>query len=178
VRGFVPAIFQGQVGRLQAWMRHAHELLAAHLGGALELQSGGALKVMGDASTAFTRPAEEARSRVVEISPHDLSWAKPSPLILDVREAGEYAEGHIEGARSLSGAILEQNIGRIIPDLSSPVVVYCSGGERGALAAANLLKMGYRNVRSLKGGLRNWLESGGTVETSRRFPNPCRKRLG
>jgi len=124
---------------------------------------------MGNGSTAFTRLAEEARSQVVEITPHELSWADPSPVILDVREAYEYANGHIEGAQSLSRGILEQKVGQLIPDLSTPVVVYSSKGERGALAAANLLKMGYSNARSLKGGLLNWLQSGGMVETSRRF---------
>lgn len=131
---------------------------------------------MSNPSTAFAQLAEQARSRIVEITPQELSRAKPLPVILDVREADEYARGHIEGAKPLSRGILEQKIDRLIPDLSTPIVVYCSGGERGALAAENLLKMGYDNVRSLKGGLRNWLESGGTVETSRRFQNPCRGR--
>ncbi|MBV8901609.1 MAG: hypothetical protein JOY92_16025 [Verrucomicrobia bacterium] len=131
---------------------------------------------MSNSSTAFAQLAEQARSRIEEITPQELSRAKPLPVILDVREAEEYAKGHIEGAKPLSRGILEQKIDHLIPDLSTPIVVYCSGGERGALAAENLLKMGYHNVRSLKGGLRNWLESGGTVETSRRFQNPCRER--
>jgi len=127
---------------------------------------------MSNSSTAFAQLAEQARSRIVEITPQELSRAKPLPVILDVREAYEYAQGHIEGAKPLSRGILEQKIDQLIPDPSTPIVVYCSGGERGALAAENLLKMGYQNVRSLAGGLRNWLESGGTVEISRRFQHP------
>lgn len=131
---------------------------------------------MSNTNAAFAQLAEQARSRIVEITPPELSRAKPLPVILDVREAYEYAQGHIEGAKHLSRGILEQKIDHLIPDLSTPIVVYCSGGERGALAAENLLKMGYHNVRSLKGGLRHWLESGGTVEISRRSQNPCRER--
>lgn len=130
---------------------------------------------MIDSSTAFLRLANQARSQIVEISPQELSRAKPLPVIIDVREPDEYARGHIAGAKPLSRGVLEQNIDQISPDVSTPLVVYCSGGERGALAAECLLGMGYRNVRSLKGGLQNWLESGGTVETSKGFQSPRRK---
>jgi rhodanese-related sulfurtransferase len=70
---------------------------------------------------------------------------------------------------------LEQKIDQLIADFSTPIVVYCSRGERRALAAENLLKMGYHNVRSLNGGLQSWLEAGGTVETSRRFQDRNRR---
>jgi phage shock protein E len=131
---------------------------------------------MTDSSTAFLRLANQARSQIVEVTTRELYRAKPLPVIIDVREADEYAQGHIPGAKPLSRGILEQKVGQLIPDFSTAIVVYCSGGERGALAADNLLKMGYQNVRSLKGGLQNWLESGGTLETSKRIQNPCRER--
>lgn len=88
-----------------------------------------------------------------------------------------FAEGHIAGAKPLSRGVLEQEIDELIPDFSTPLVVYCSRGERGTLAAEGLRRMGYRNVRSLKGGLQNWLESGGTVEkTSKQLQDPRRER--
>jgi phage shock protein E len=129
---------------------------------------------MSNSSTAFLRPANQARSQVVEISPRELSRARPLPVIIDVRETDEYAQGHIAGAKAMSRGVLEQKVDQVIPDFSTPLVVYCSSGERGALAAEGLLRMGYQNVRSLKGGLQNWLESGGTVETSKPFWNPRR----
>jgi len=131
---------------------------------------------MSDSTTAFLRLANQARSQIVEITPQELSRAKPLPMIIDVREADEYAQGHISGAKSLSRGILEQKGAQLIPDFSTPLVVYSSRGERGSLAAAGLLRMGYQNVRSLKGGLQNWLESGGTVETSKQYQNPRRER--
>lgn len=119
---------------------------------------------MSDSSTAFSRLADQARSRINEISPNELSRVKPSPVIIDVREAHEYVKGHLAGATHLSRGILEQKVGGVVPDFSTPIVVYCDRGERAALAADNLIKMGYQNVRSLKGGLQHWLESGRVIE--------------
>ena len=87
----------------------------------------------------------------------------------DVREYNEYAEGHIQTARHLSRGVMEQKIDEFVPDFSTPVVVYCDRGDRSALVTENLLKMGYQNVRSLRGGLQSWLESGGELEVSDRF---------
>jgi rhodanese-related sulfurtransferase len=61
----------------------------------------------------------------------------------------------------------------VVPDFSTPIVVYYDRGERAVLAADNLLKMSYQNVRSLKGGLQNWLESGGVVEIPNRVWRPA-----
>jgi rhodanese-related sulfurtransferase len=124
---------------------------------------------MNDSITAFARLADQARSRIKEISPIELSRAQPSPMIIDVRESHEYAEGYVAGAKHLSRGILEQKIGELVPNFSTPLVVYCDRGERAALVAENLLKMGYRNVRSLQGGLHKWLESGGELEISNRL---------
>jgi|GEM_PF-626175 len=131
---------------------------------------------MSNSSTAFLRLADQASSQVMEITPRELSRAKPLPVIIDVREADEYAQGHIAGAKALSRRVLEQKVDQLIPDFSTPLVVYCCRGERGASAAEDLLKMGYQNVRSLKGGLQNWLESGGTVEISNGFQSTRRVR--
>jgi rhodanese-related sulfurtransferase len=61
--------------------------------------------------------------------------------------------------------MLEEQVAKVVPDASTPIVVYCAGGNRGALAADMLQNMGYQKISSLKGGLRSWLESGGLVET-------------
>jgi phage shock protein E len=123
---------------------------------------------MNDIFTAFARLADQARSRIEEISAPELSRTNPLPVIIDVRESAEYAEGHIAGAIHLSRGVLEQKIGDFVPDFSTPVVVYCDRGGRAALGAENLIKMGYRNVRSLQAGLQSWLESGGDLEVTDR----------
>ena len=45
-----------------------------------------------------------------------------------------------------------------VPDTATPLVLYCGGGFRSALAADNLQKMGYTNVLSMDGGIRGWRE--------------------
>jgi rhodanese-related sulfurtransferase len=125
--------------------------------------------IMNESSTAFARLADQARSRIQEISPHELARAKPLPVIIDVRESKEYADGYVARAKHLSRGVLEQKIAEVVPDFSTPIVLYCDRGERAALAAENLIKMGYQYVRSLQGGLQNWLESGGELEVTNRF---------
>jgi rhodanese-related sulfurtransferase len=124
---------------------------------------------MNDSSAAFARLADQARRRIEEISPQELARAKPLPVIIDVRESEEYADGYVARAKHLSRGVLEQKIAELVPDFSTPIVLYCDRGERAALAAENLVKMGYQYVRSLQGGLQNWLESGGELEISNRF---------
>jgi rhodanese-related sulfurtransferase len=52
----------------------------------------------------------------------------------------------------------------VIPDKHAEIVLYCGGGYRSALAAANLKKMGYANVASMDGGIRAWREAGYPIE--------------
>lgn len=109
-----------------------------------------------------------ARDRVREISPRELARLKEDPLFVDVREEGEYFCGHIEGARNLSRAVLEQVVSEMLPDRAKPIVVYCARGANSAAAAKLLQRLGYQNVYSLKGGIFGWLEAGGVLQTCKR----------
>ena len=86
--------------------------------------------------------------------------------LVDVREESEWARGHLPGAIHLGKGILERDVETRFPDPTTPVVLYCGGGYRSALAADNLQKMGYTNVLSMDGGYRGWREAGGEVEIS------------
>ena len=121
----------------------------------------------------FITLANDARKRIREIAPREMAKLKQSPVIIDVRENDEFAEGHISGARNVSRGVLERKIRNVVSALSA-ILLYCSCGNRSALAADNLQKMGYQNVYSLKGGLSAWLEAGGVVET-RRTPGSSRE---
>lgn len=79
-------------------------------------------------------------------------------LLIDVREESEYAKDHLPGAMHLGKGILERDIEVRVPDPNTPIVLYCGGGFRSALAADNLQKMGYRKVLSMAGGIRGWRE--------------------
>jgi rhodanese-related sulfurtransferase len=81
-------------------------------------------------------------------------------ILVDTREDAEWARGHIPGAIHLGRGIIERDIEKTISDKAAPIVLYCGGGFRSALAADNLQKMGYRNVISMEGGWRGWTEAG------------------
>lgn len=76
--------------------------------------------------------------------------------LVDIRERDEWVQGHIPDAAFVPRGFLELQIEQHQPDRSAPVVVYCAGGVRSALAARNLQEMGYENVYSLIGGFNGW----------------------
>ena len=85
--------------------------------------------------------------------------------LVDVREESEYAAGCIPGTIHLGKGVIERDIEKAIPDTSAPIILYCGGGYRSALAALNLQQMGYENVISMDGGMRGWREAGYGVES-------------
>jgi rhodanese-related sulfurtransferase len=112
-------------------------------------------------SPQFLAIVQDARSRVRECTIQDLKAKLDSgePLTLfDVREESEFAKGHIPTATSLGKGIIERDIEELVPDQNQEILLYCGGGFRSALAADNLLKMGYTNVISVDGGWRAWTE--------------------
>jgi len=70
------------------------------------------------------------------------------------------AAGRIPGAIQPGQRTIERDIEAKIPDPATPLVLYCGGGFRSALAADNLQKMGYTDVISMDGGMRGWREKG------------------
>ena len=81
-------------------------------------------------------------------------------VFVDVREESEFAKDHLPGAIHLGKGVIERDIEARVPKLDTPLVLYCGGGFRSALAADNLQKMGYTNVISMDGGIRDWREKG------------------
>ena len=117
-------------------------------------------------SPRFLALVEDAKQRIQEISARDLKRrldAGDRLHLLDVREAEEYAAGHLPGAQPLCKGILERDIEAAVSDPKAEIVLYCGGGYRSALAADNLQKMGYQRVLSLAGGWRGWVEGGFSV---------------
>jgi rhodanese-related sulfurtransferase len=85
-------------------------------------------------------------------------------LVVDVRDAGDYAAGHILGAKNLPLARIEESGGDIAKRKEKPLIVYDDGGESSAKAAAALKKQGFTQVASLSGGLGAWRQAGLPVE--------------
>lgn len=119
-----------------------------------------------DHQDQFLKLVHEAKKNIQEIDPqllHSMISAKYSFMLLDVRENDEWVNGHIAQALHIPRGILERDIENLVPDKHTPLVVYCGGGYRSALACDNLQKMGYKNVKSLAGGIKAWVVSGGTL---------------
>jgi rhodanese-related sulfurtransferase len=112
-------------------------------------------------SARFLQIVEDAKKRVRETSLDDVKARLDRGdrfLLIDVREESEYAKDHLPNAIHLGKGIIERDIEERVPELSTPLVLYCGGGYRSALAADNLQKMGYTNVLSMDGGISGWRE--------------------
>ena len=91
--------------------------------------------------------------------------ADPNVVILDVRKADEFAEGHIAGAMLIDqfqSDFMEQAKAKLPKDKT--IAVYCRSGRRSANAAGKLADVGYKCV-NLKGGIIAWKEAGMPVTT-------------
>ncbi len=104
-----------------------------------------------------------AKSEIKEISAAELKKrldAGEDLTVVDVRERDEFVQGHLPDAVFIPRGFLELQIEQHQPDRDQPVVVYCAGGTRSALAARNLKEMGYKNVISVIGGFNGWKNAG------------------
>ncbi|HPF40022.1 MAG TPA: rhodanese-like domain-containing protein [Phycisphaerae bacterium] len=114
-------------------------------------------------SERFLAIVNDARSRIRETNVeavHERLERDEDFFLVDVREESEYAAGHLPRALHLGKGVIERDIERSIPKSDAPIVLYCGGGYRSALAAENLQRMGYTNVLSMDGGYRGWREAG------------------
>lgn len=119
----------------------------------------------------------DALAEVREISPEEVSALldradRDGWTIVDVREADEFATGHLPGARHYPRGFLEVRADLEHPkrdpwlaDRSRKLVLYCGGGHRSALAAQSLQRMGFQHVRSMAGGWTRWTGLGLPTET-------------
>ena len=119
-------------------------------------------------SPRFLKIVDEIRVRVRETSVDQVKARLDRGdrfLLVDVREESEFTKDHLPGAMHLGKGIIERDIEVRVPDLNTEIVLYCGGGFRSALAADNLQKMGYTNVISMDGGIREWREKGYPLTT-------------
>lgn len=107
-----------------------------------------------------------AKARIQEVSIADAEQAiRDADVLLDVREADEFAAGHLPGAVHASRGMLEFKMSGN-PALSARdinIVLYCKTSGRAALAACALHDMGYLNVKSIGGGFDAWASAGKPV---------------
>ena len=119
-------------------------------------------------SPGFLALVEQARRNVREVGIPEVDAQRAGrehPVLVDVREDHEWALGRLPGAVHLGRGVIERDIEQRFPDRSTPIVCYCGGGYRSVLVCESLQRMGYRHVRSLKGGYRGWVDAALPVET-------------
>ena len=111
----------------------------------------------------FLKIVDDAKTRVKETNVDTIKSRLERGdnfVLVDVREDGEFAKDHLPTAVHMGRGVIERDIEQKVPDLNTELVLYCGGGFRSALAADNLQKMGYTNVISMDGGIREWREKG------------------
>lgn len=114
---------------------------------------------------------QEVKPQITEVTTGDLANNLAKDIVLiDVREPGEFAEGHIAGSVNFPRGVLEMKI-QMHPqfkDAEAPleemnkheIYLICRSGARSALAANSLQTMGFDKVKSVAGGMMAWQEKG------------------
>ncbi len=118
---------------------------------------------MAQHAPRFLQIVADAKKRIRETTVDDVKAKLDRGekfVLIDVREESEWAKDHLPGAVHLGKGVIERDVEARVPDPATPIVVYCGGGYRSALAADNLQKMGYSNVLSMDGGIRDWRNKG------------------
>ncbi|KGM55287.1 hypothetical protein N800_15090 [Lysobacter daejeonensis GH1-9] len=112
----------------------------------------------------------DARRQIREISPSQYAADPLACVLIDVREPAEFETGHIASAINIPRGVLEFQVDAhpavanvsdpALSHKTQPIVVYCRTGGRSALAALNLQRMGFTDVRSIAGGITEWASAG------------------
>jgi molybdopterin/thiamine biosynthesis adenylyltransferase/rhodanese-related sulfurtransferase len=109
----------------------------------------------------FKELIRQVKSEIREVSVEEArALTGAGAVLLDVREADEWAQGHVPGAIFIPRGYLELRVEEKVPDKASEVVVYCAGGTRSALGVKTLQELGYSRVASMAGGFTGWKEAG------------------
>lgn len=111
-------------------------------------------------STTTESTTHQSAASVVTLSAQEFASKSTAGTVLDVRTAGEVAQGKIEGAVEIdfySADFLDQ-VSQIAKDRE--VYLYCAVGARSEEAARMLIQQGYTKVYHLQGGIQGWSQEG------------------
>lgn len=117
----------------------------------------------GDKPPRIAKLLQETKANINEISADqllDLKAMHPNIVIVDVREKSEWDMGYLKEAALVNRGILEFRIEKLAPESDTPIVLYCAGGNRSALAAERLEQMGYTAVYSITEGFSSIVATG------------------
>jgi rhodanese-related sulfurtransferase len=88
-----------------------------------------------------------------------LKMNREDAIVLDVRESGEWGNGHIPGSRHITLGQLDKRLSEIEKFKGRPIIVYCATGNRSSSACGTLKKAGFEQVFNLSGGIAAWGEA-------------------
>lgn len=136
-----------------------------------------ALSVAGTALAQQAAPAgpppivkdmvAKAKASIKKVSAADVKAMidkKEKVIYLDVRDAGEFAAGHLPGAMNISRGTLEFNVFNKIQDQNAKVIVYCKTAGRSTLATKTLNDLGYKNAVLMDAQYEDWIKAAYPVE--------------
>jgi sulfur-carrier protein adenylyltransferase/sulfurtransferase len=121
---------------------------------------------------------KQVKSQIDEIDPAKVrELIGEGVAIVDVREAEEFAAGHLPGAKHVPRSYLETRIEGVVSDRDAQIVLYCQSGNRSAWAARTLEDdLGYTHVASMTGGITLWKDRGYEVVVPRGLDGEQRER--
>lgn len=116
----------------------------------------------------------KARDEANGLEPSEVDELLRSPdgkgiRVVDVRESDEWRAGHLPDAVHVPRGYLELQVDEKLPDKDAPVLLYCAGGLRSALASSTLSQLGYTDVRHMLKGFTGWRDQGFDVVTPREW---------
>lgn len=122
----------------------------------------------GDAGTTDSEPAAEPKAnsgsyqQITQEEAKAMMEEQTDYLIVDVRRADEFAEGHIAGAINVPNETIGEEAAQALPDKDQYLFIYCRSGRRSKEASQVLADLGYTNVYEF-GGIIDWT---GEIETN------------
>ncbi len=126
---------------------------------------------------AKDRRLAELRAEIPEVTPAEaLALQQQGAALIDVRDQDEIMQGSPAGAHRLGRSYLELRIEDAVPDTDRTLLILCAGGVRSLFAAESLKRLGYRDVRSIKGGFNRWKNEGHPFEIPRFLKPQDRER--
>ena len=122
----------------------------------IALASGGML--MWPAITGGMNAGDLTASSAVQL------MNREKAVVVDVCETGEFAAGHIVGAKNIPLGDLEAKLPGAVKNKALPLILVCASGMRSGRAVAIAKKLGYEQAQSLGGGLKAWKEANLPIE--------------
>lgn len=114
--------------------------------------------------TATEQQSHQLINKDVDVAEFDKLMTAGNGLLVDVRTDGEFAAGHLKGAKQIdiNGSNFNEQVAKLDKDV--PVYVYCRSGARSGRAAKMMKGMGFKEVYNLEGGILAWQRAGKSVE--------------